>query len=288
MAIGTGAAILGASALGAGASLLSGSKQADASEKAAESSERAAMAGIQTQRDFAQQARIDAYPWMLGGAQAYYKLMDEMGVSRPVNPILPDLSQGPLGTGGTSTQSNALTSSSATAGTSTGTASGVTPVSDIAFTSGTGFRETPGYQFQVSEGEKGIINNLGALGLRGSGAALKELTKYRMGVADQTYGNYLNRLSSLAGVGQTTTQNTNNLMSGYASNISSGQQAAGNAQASGYLGTANAWSNALSGATNSLGWGAGTLAKSGTNSLLSGTNYLSSGTSDPTRIGSLY
>lgn len=108
------------------------------------------------------------------------------------------------------------------------------------------FRETPGYQFQVEEGEKGVLNNLAALGMKNSGAALKALTRFRQGLADQTYGNYLNRLSSLAGTGQTQVNSTNTLGANMATNVGQTMQQAGAARASGYMGSANAWQNAIS------------------------------------------
>lgn len=116
-----------------------------------------------------------------------------------------------------------------------------------------GFQETPGYQFMVEEGEKGVINNLSALGMRNSGAALKALTRYRSGVANQEYSTYLNRLASMAGMGQAQTNTTNALTQNAATNIGTAYQNAGAARASGYVGAGNAWGNAIGGVTNSIG-----------------------------------
>lgn len=115
------------------------------------------------------------------------------------------------------------------------------------------FQETPGYQFQVDQGEKGVMNHFAALGMKNSGAALKALTSFRSGLADQEYGNYLGRLSGLAGVGQNQVNETN-----AQSLTSAGTQGgyitdAGAARASGYAGVGNALSNALSGVGNTLG-----------------------------------
>lgn len=116
-----------------------------------------------------------------------------------------------------------------------------------------GFRTSPGYQFAVQEGEKGVTGNLRALGLGGSGAALKALTRFRMGLADQEHGNYLNRLAALAGVGQTAS--TNLAASGAAYGANAGQAGidAATARASGYTGSANSWMNALSGFSDNAG-----------------------------------
>jgi hypothetical protein len=132
-----------------------------------------------------------------------------------------------------------------------------------------GFRKTPGYEFQVAEGEKAAVNNMRALGMGGSGAALKALTKYRQGVADQTYGQYMDRLNGLSGQGQQAatdignfrTQGANNIanirMSG-ANNLTDAYINGGNSiaenmmnlgqvQAGGQVGAGNAWRSAFSG-----------------------------------------
>ncbi len=120
------------------------------------------------------------------------------------------------------------------------------------------FQETPGYQYDVSQAEKGVDNNLAALGLKGSGAALKALTKTRMGLADKTYNNYLDRLSA-ASVGGQSQANTD-AAAGTANAINVGNLgiSAADARASGYIGSANAATGALGNVanigSNALGW----------------------------------
>lgn len=120
------------------------------------------------------------------------------------------------------------------------------------------FQTTPGYDFQVQQGEKGVVNNLAALGMKGSGAALKALTRFRQGLADQSYNNYLDRLSGQS-VGGQTQVNTNNA-AGTANAINVGGLGidAANARASGYINSANATTNALGNVanigSNALGW----------------------------------
>lgn len=116
-----------------------------------------------------------------------------------------------------------------------------------------GFTKTPGYQFQVDEAESGAMNHLAALGMKNSGSALKALTKLRSGLASQEYGNYLGRISGLAGVGQNQVNNTNSLASNSALNQGTLMQDAGAARASGYVGAANSWIGALNGVGNTLG-----------------------------------
>lgn len=115
------------------------------------------------------------------------------------------------------------------------------------------FTKTPGYDFQVNEAEKGATNNLAALGMKNSGAALKALTKLRSGLASQEYGNYLNRVSGLAGTGQNAQQTLSNQELNSSNNQSQTIQDAGAARASGYVGSANAWTNAIGNFANNAG-----------------------------------
>jgi len=55
------------------------------------------------------------------------------------------------------------------------------------------FRADPGYQFRLSEGEKGMQNQLSASGMNASGRALKEMERFRQGLGSQEYGNFFNR-----------------------------------------------------------------------------------------------
>lgn len=120
------------------------------------------------------------------------------------------------------------------------------------------FEETPAFRFQQEEGNKAVVNNLAALGLRKSGVALKALSRFNQQLAQGEYGNYLNRLSEAAGRGQTQAANTNQITINSANQQASTIQDAGAARASGYVGAGNAWSNALAGvsrnASNALGY----------------------------------
>lgn len=115
------------------------------------------------------------------------------------------------------------------------------------------FEATPGYAFQTEEAEKGAINHLGALGMKNSGAALKALTKLRSGLASQEHGNYLARLSGLAGVGQNAMQSNNAISMDSALNRGQLMQDAGTARASGYTGGASALGNSLTSFANNMG-----------------------------------
>lgn len=113
-------------------------------------------------------------------------------------------------------------------------------------------RETPGYQFQIKEGENAINKSLAAKGGLLSGGSLKALTEYREGIADQTYNNWLNRLMGVAGVGQSAVNTTAASGQNYANQASQNYMYAGNAQATGYINQANALTGMTSGLANNF------------------------------------
>ncbi len=107
------------------------------------------------------------------------------------------------------------------------------------------FYKSPGYNFRLQEGEKAIERAMASRGLRNSGRSLKDLAAHNQGLASEEYNAYMNRLANAAGIGQTATQNTAALGANYASNAASGISAAGDARASGYVGSANAVNSTL-------------------------------------------
>lgn len=111
------------------------------------------------------------------------------------------------------------------------------------------FQSTPDYQFAMQQGTQAVDRSQAASGGLNSGAAIKAATEFGQGLASQQYGNYYNRLLSLAQIGgNAATGSANNaLASGNAIASSLGNY--GTAQASGIVGSANA----LSGGLNSLG-----------------------------------
>lgn len=132
-------------------------------------------------------------------------------------------------------------------------------------------QNTPGYQFNLTQGLKATQNAAAARGLGTSGAALKGAATYATGLADQTYQNQFNnavtnqtnqynRLTGLANSGQSAAANQGSIGTQTGSNIASNITGAGNAQAGGYLGGANAIGN---GVNNYLNYGL-------TNALLQG------------------
>lgn len=135
------------------------------------------------------------------------------------------------------------------------------------------YQADPGYAFRINEGYKGLNRSAAAAGGLQSGAALKAATRYGQEMGSQEYGNaynrfnanqttQYNRLSNLAGMGQTANQANQSAGQSYANN-SAGQNyanqvgnyamtnganqgnaalSAGDARASGYSGIGNSLS----------------------------------------------
>jgi hypothetical protein len=107
----------------------------------------------------------------------------------------------------------------------------------------------PSYQFRLSEGLRSVDRQAAARGGLISGNALRASQRYGQDYASTEYGNAYNRLSNLAGVGQTATNYLGNAAGNLGSNLGqtylNSGMAAGQARASGYLGMGNALSGAL-------------------------------------------
>jgi len=65
-------------------------------------------------------------------------------------------------------------------------------------------RSIPGYQFAFTEGQRAVQTSAAARGTLLTGGTLRALTRYGTGIADQNYGNMVNRFLSLADLGQRT------------------------------------------------------------------------------------
>lgn len=110
---------------------------------------------------------------------------------------------------------------------------------------------TPGYQFGLDQGQTALDRKIAAMGGRVSGAALKGATRYATDYATTGYNaayqrgqDRLNRLASLAGLGQTATSAS--AASGQASTnaITALQSSQGDASAASSLAQGNIWGNA--------------------------------------------
>lgn len=102
------------------------------------------------------------------------------------------------------------------------------------------FKASPGYSFRLNEGINALDKSAASQGRLRSGAQDKAILRYGDGLASQEYGNYMNRLSSTAGIGQTATTQTASLGASNASTLSNLAVNNGNARASGYQNAAGA------------------------------------------------
>lgn len=123
------------------------------------------------------------------------------------------------------------------------------------------FQQDPGYAFRMSEGMRALERSAAARGGLLSGNMLKGAQRFGQDLGSQEYQNAFNRyqaerqaklnpLQSLAGVGQTTSQQLGQAGMLAAQNIGQTQMGGAAARASGYVGQANALSGALGGAAN--------------------------------------
>lgn len=235
-------AMIGVAALSAGSSMLASGEQADAASDAADASASASKYSADIQKEMYDQTREDQTPWLETGQSALEQLAQYMGIGE---------SNGQDGYG-------SLTK-------------------DFSMDD---YEADPGYAFRLSEGEKALERSASSRGGLYSGRYLKDLTRFSQDTASQEYGNaynryqsnqtnQYNRLASLAGVGQTANNALSDAGSSYANSVGNLTMtdaanqgnlslAAGNANASGYSGVANAlgkinWGS-LGGSSTSSGW----------------------------------
>lgn len=110
--------------------------------------------------------------------------------------------------------------------------------------------QTPGYQFNLSQGLKAVNNEMGARGLLNSGAVMKGAANYATGLADSTYmdqfnmdqaqkTNIYNRLMGQVQLGENAAAQTGAYGTETANQVGQNTIGAGNAAAAGAIGVAN-------------------------------------------------
>lgn len=108
------------------------------------------------------------------------------------------------------------------------------------------FEADPGYQFRLSEANRGVDRAMAARGLTNSGTALRELSRVNQGMASDEFQNAYNRwmqqrqnqynmLSGLANTGQVTGEQLASLGSDYSNQYGQNLGQAANARASSYI-----------------------------------------------------
>lgn len=218
------AAMIGGAVVGAVGSAYSGKKAGDAAESAANTSS-------ETQRYMYDQNREDSAPYRERGVDALNQLSRLYGIG-PKEPIsehsrrpsmisTPDGRVIPLLQGSEEPQA--------------------APANEPDFSA---FLNSPDYKFAYEQGMRGVEQKLAKMGHSpNSGAALKAMSRFNQGLASQQLNSYKNSLAQLAGIGQTSTNQTAMMGANAAANIGNAQMAAGDARASSYLNTGSAVQN---------------------------------------------
>lgn len=116
------------------------------------------------------------------------------------------------------------------------------------------FYKSPGYQFRLDEGLRGVENSAAASRLQLSGRTVKELNRYASDYASKEYGGYIDRLFGLTTLGANAAAQTGTIGAKYAeidqqgyNSISAGYKAQGDALAAGEIGKGRAIGQAFSG-----------------------------------------
>lgn len=121
---------------------------------------------------------------------------------------------------------------------------------------------SPSYQFRFDEGAKAAKRKLASGGRYFSGAADKALTRYGQNVASQEFEADFDRFGALAGQGQDNADTVVQVGSNFADDAATNARDSGNARASAYSQSGNAWGDFWAGAGGYAG-GFGTSYPSG-------------------------
>jgi hypothetical protein len=257
------AAVAGSSVVGAVASNAAAKKQAKGAKKAA-----------QLQQEQYYQTREDQMPFLEAGYGSLNRLNELLGIEQEAKPFIPEFDEAAY------LRANPDVAISVARGKS---ASGLAHYNQrgrregrqIFLTTDPGppvrsadfgkygrdfgmsdFQADPGYAFRLSEGMKALDRQAAARGGLMSGSALKAATRFGQDLGSQEYQNAFNRyqvnrsnqltpLQSMAGMGQTTAQQLGQAGQNYATNAGNAYAAAGQAQAAGIMGAANALSQGV-------------------------------------------
>ena len=255
MAIGTTAAILGASVIGGATSMIAGSKAVGAARDAAATQ-------AATDQYIVDTARSDNEPWRNVGVGALGKLASLYGLGTDAG-------------GKTTTDWTAYVNGNPDAlanwNAIKGNSDGAQFNGDIAkfgqyhygadgsrrdlttfrtATSSAGgqfgdFVASPGYQFRMDQSLKAIERSAAARGGLRSGATMKALNDYAQGTASDEFARYTGQLGALAGIGQSANQANQQAGAQYAANQAQTNAQMGAARSSAYQNTGNAINNTV-------------------------------------------
>lgn len=202
--------------IGAGGAIAGSVIRGNAADSAAQTQANAANQASATELQMFNQTQANEQPYMQAGGTALTSLLNGLG----------------LGPGGT------------------GQGSLNTPFNPSML------QNTPGYQFQLGQGEQAIQDSATATGGIGGGNTLKALMNYGQGLASTTYQQQLedymaqqnqgfNKLQTIAGSGQNAAANLGSLGSQTAQSIGNNQIGAGNSISAGQVASGNATSSGI-------------------------------------------
>lgn len=117
------------------------------------------------------------------------------------------------------------------------------------------FQASPDYNFRMSEGLKAVNQNRATAGLLNSGSALRGVSDYAQNTAAGEYGDWWNRQSGLAGIGQSANNANQQAGSQYANASQNALMNNAGVQGSSYMNQANAWTQGVGAAGGALAWG---------------------------------
>lgn len=259
--MGIEAAIIGSAALG----YLGSQSAADAQSSAANQA-------LGLSRDQYGQNRADLAPWRTGGGLANQRLLEYLGLAKPNVGVMPTREQFTRTTPGRSfggfQDRGGMTGGTTIPGSTSFDQVGydkamadynakLSAPSPEGFGSllkpftGADLASEPGYQFGLSEGEKGINRAAAGRGSFDSGSTLKALGRFGQDYAGTKYGEAFNRdlsnkntiygyLSGVSGTGANAAGQTAGLGANYANSAGQYLSNAGDARAAGLVGGANA------------------------------------------------
>jgi hypothetical protein len=116
------------------------------------------------------------------------------------------------------------------------------------------FETSPGYQFRMDEGSKALDRSAASRGLLRSGAQQKAITAFGQGIASEEYGNYMDNLLAVSGLGGQAASSGNNTAANLTGNAADNIFRGGVARGSAYSAGANALASGISkGVENAAG-----------------------------------
>jgi len=249
-----------AAGVGAGGAVLSANAANKGQQQAANASQQAADAATAEQRRQYDLSRGDNAPWLATGTSALnqlaslYNLNGQGGGTQDWNKYLtanPDVQAAVQGGayGGEGGLAGAAQRHYQEYGQAEGRAAPTISTPMDAFVA------SPDYQFRQNEQARALTARNAALGIQDSGAAQRSALQYSGNLASGEFNNYANRLSALAGVGQTAAGQNQALGQNYANSVGNiGQNNAQNL-ASSYTNRAETNANLYGGIAGGLSSG---------------------------------